>query len=410
MPKYKKFGSDHIPHSVCVKFSIALISILSTVSVVPSVHAKQVTICNASPLKVDVAVRLISDTGERKTHGWYNLQPGGCSYWNTQGSKFYYYAQSYEELARWLNDGDPYKWDSWFPSLCVDPKYAFEMSEKGSCQTKYGFKSALLRQDVSTIKLYEKHHKGIKLEDAQNIRRNLIGRMDYENMLRNQEGKESPFQLGIYTEDDIDSVRITRVFPGMPAEAEGLEVNDRIVALNGYKIENERDFIWVLDNISIFRAEPLPMIINRNGQNIDGSIEPLFFPFNHWEYSPDGKAGTFLWAVADGATLGLGNELLCGGLNFLAEGLRSLPEDRDFNGKQAIENSSSCSRSLNKEMAKKQLLYEDAANAGYWASILVPGIPVAKVLKAKGVLPLAARSRHVARKPVRKSFQQASAF
>ena len=396
------------------KISICFLVILMLGFLTPA-NAKEVTVCNVSPLNLSLAIRL-GEEPKYPTIGWFNINAGNCKKWNLSGKIFYYYAESKEKLAFWLNDNKPIKWNSWFFSMCVDPKNAFKLPAKGQCKKTYGFKRVRLAKEINYTNIYEDNHKGLKLEDIPNIRRKLIGRMGYEKMLRNKQGRETPFQLGMRIEDSFEKtsgrsnhsipngVQIEYVYQGMPAEEEGLEADDRIVALNGYKIRNKSDLNWVLDNVSIFQTEQLSITIIRDESKIKGSIEPLFFPFNHWEYSPSGKTGTFLWTMVDGIALGFGNELLCSGGNLLAEGVRSLSNDRDFNGKQVSENITACSGSLNKELEKKKILYEDAYNAGYWASLVVPGIPLAKVLRARRAIPLAARSRHVARKALAKSF------
>ena len=159
------------------------------------------------------------------------------------------------------------------------------------------------------------------------------------------------------------------------------------------------------------------MAIVRDGQRVDGTIVPMFFPFKHWEYSPNGKAGTFVWSAYDSAALGFGNEITCGipqaidgAASLIADAFFALnketaPKKQIFDGKQISENYSACSQSLNMELAKKQLLYGDAYNAGFWAGLLIPGLPTAKFLKGSKALPFAAKSRKVAKNPGKKAFQ-----
>jgi len=436
------------------KSFVGTIIFIMAILAVPSVNAKQVTICNVSPLNIDLAVRL-GASPEQPTIGWFNQKPGDCRTWNVNENAFFYYAQSHEELAYWINDGKPQKWKSLFGfSMCVEPSLAFEMPAKGACQTKYNFKRFLLKNEKNKINLYATNQKHLELDGLQDARRQLTGVMDYEEMLRNSSGNEPPFQLGIGMEDSFESsssnacnadeillggcsmnstpklnpsrkengVRITRIFPGMPAETEGLETNDRIVLLNNYRINNKRELIWVLENVSLFNNEPLTVAIIRDGQRIDGTIVPNFFPFKHWEYSPDGKAGAFLWSTYDTAAFGFGNEVTCaapqvliGGLAIIGDGFNALnrvlgnenasSKEQLFDGKKISETYSACSKSLNLEFAKNAILYNDAHNAGFWAGLLIPGLPTARYLKAKGALPLAARSRKVAQKPGTKAFQ-----
>jgi len=106
--------------------------------------------------------------------------------------------------------------------------------------------------------------------------------------------------------------------------------------------------------------------------------------------------GAFIWETLDGAALGFGNEVLCGGAIGGVEGISSFWYGKDYDWDSVSKDTSHCTDYLNAEHEKQRILYEDATNAGFWASFLVPGIPVAKVLKGGKGVKLAQRSRHVA--------------
>jgi len=415
-----------------------VICILSFVLFAPSINAKQVTVCNISPLNIYLAVRLGAGP-EQPTIGWFSQEPGDCRTWDVNGNTFFYYAESHEELAYWINDGKPQKWNSTFGySMCVDPKLAFEMPANGSCQTKYNFKRVALTNQQK-INLYATNQRHLELEGLIDARRQLTGVMEYEKMLRNSSGVEAYFNLGLNDMDEthfhlginaIDDIAgngalITRIFSGMPAEIAGLEVNDKIVFLNGYRIENRNDVTWVLENYPVLTSEPLSMAVIRDGQRIEGMIEPYFFPFKHKEYRENDKAGAFLWSAYDAAMFGLGNEVTCaapqvlvGGLALILDGISAALSDRQatttqgqlFNKKQLAEDYKNCAENLNSELKKMEALYSDAYTAGLWAGVLVPGVPTARYLKAQKTLPLAARSRKVARKPGQKAFQMGTKY
>ncbi len=358
-------------------------------------QAKDVSLCNGSPVKVFTAVGF--NSGQKAvTKGWYSLSPGKCRTWSYSGTDFYYYAESQSRLARWLNDGSPMKWDGWH-RRCVNYVNAFEKYGTGNCDQAHRFSKVVLPHDQNRFTLYEQNHIGVQLQQVPSLRRSLLGRMEFESILRSNNKREAPFQLGIGIANHRQGVRIEKVYAGMPAETEGLETGDVISALNGYRIRNVKDLHWIMDNVSLFQSEPLPMSIVRDGQKVSGAISPLFYEFNHKDYDPNGGFGTFLWSTVNGIAFGFGNELGCGAAHGLAEGISSLLQDRDFKTSQTADEVSDCSSSLNRELAKNEILYEKAATAGFWASLLAPGIPAGKLLKAGKGVPLAARSRFVAR-------------
>lgn len=358
--------------------------------------ARQVEVCNGSPVETFMAAGADMGAGFR-TRGWYPLSPGGCtSFGNIVTAEFYYYAESYSELGQWLTGSRLLAWRG-SQGLCVDPNNAFDQPLAAQCSNKRYFNKVVLNDAFTRVTLYEKLHMGMPLHEAPELHRVLMGRMQHEQRLHASPGREPPFQLGLTLAGGPGAARVTGIRPGMPAEDVGLQPGDEIVALNGYRITSAGDLLWVLDSVDLFRSEPLPLSIVRGGRHIDGEITPLFYPFNHQEYRPGGEIGAFLGAVFDNATFGLGNSLLCASLLGLGEGLTALADDRSFDGQKFAGDTRECSSSLDLKVAKNGILYRDAAVAGAWASLVVPGPGIFKLGRAARAVPLAARSRLVAR-------------
>lgn len=383
----------------------------------PESKAERVSVCNASPFEISIAVGYKDDSENVRTHGWFNQSPGECNSWDTGSEKFYYYAEASEKLARWVNGGNPYRWAnsifSFNHSLCVDPSNKFNMVAKAECPTKHRFLSARLTRSNNQINLYHEYHQGIPLEETIERRHTLIGKMNYEEMIRSTPEREPPFQLGFDLKNNPSGgATVTRLYEGMPAELEGMLVGDTITNLGGYKINNVEDVNWVLDELSIFNTEPLSItMIAETGEIVNGVIEPMFYPFSHKDYSEGGKVSTFLASTVDGVFFGGASELGCGAFFTIAEGLSAVFSDRGFDTQQTVTEASSCSHSVDMELQKNALLYEDAAIAGLWASILMPGTAVfkgAKILKGgkAAKIPLAAKSRFVSSKNLRQSLKR----
>lgn len=360
-------------------------------------HAKEVTVCNAAPFAADLAVSTDTGAGHR-TDGWYELQPGSCRrFTGLVGEQFYYRADSYDDLSKWLNRGRPIRW-SGAAFLCIHPTEAFQLPARGECAHRAGFTSVRLAGEQQTITLYEGNHRGVALSNATELRRILTGRMEFEQFLIRNPGREAPFQLGAWTSDTGgEGALITKIQPGMPAEAEGLAVGDRIVELNGYAVTSSADVANILDELDILRTEPVAMAVVRNGARISGTIEPQFFEWNHREYESSGAISTVFWSGLDGIFLTVGNELACASVIGLSESMQALADDKDFDGKRFANDTAGCSKQLNRDLAKRELLYPTAAKVAFWASLIVPEGALLKGTKLVRTLPLAARSRFVSR-------------
>lgn len=354
--------------------------------------ARDAEICNGAPVKLYLAVSY-----DGVSRGWYKLEPGGCARFNgVRGRTVNYFAQASEPLARWLSRGGGLEWNGW-AYRCVHPREAFQFAARGRCAEKRGFATFRLSGAANRMTLSEENHRGVAFSDLPRLRRALSGRMAFEATLRNTPGREPPFQLGVSTGEGRQGVRVVKVHAGMPAEAEGLKPGDEIVALNGYTVRDAGQLRWVLDTLSLFADAPLPMTILRDGRKISGSIAPMFYEFNHRDYRPGGGAKTFLWSAVNGVAFGFGNELACGGVFSLAEGASALAEERDLDAGWIKSNAERCASNLNRELAKHEILHKSAANAAFWASLIAPGLPVGKLARAARGVPLAARSRFVAR-------------
>lgn len=371
---------------------------LTGIAVLGVANAKEVEFCNGSPMSAYAAVAMDQGQGAQ-THGWYRLEPQECvTFRAIVGSRFEYFANSAEDLARWLGQGRLVSWSGW-RSRCIDPSEPFTLPAEGQCQKRAGFIGVNLLHEQSRVVLYEKNHRGIPLEEATELRRRLIGRMEFEQSLRRQAGREPPFQLGLFVENArAGGVRITRVFPGMPAETEGLAVGDRIVALDGYQVSNTEDLANILDDIDILRTDSPQITVVRNGVEIAGTIAPMFYEWNHRDYEPSGAVSTFLWSGINGVFAGFGNGLACATVVGLAESMEAVADDRDFSGKRFMGDTGDCSKGLDRDLAKRELLYPTATSTAFWASLVVPEGAALKATRVARAVPLAGRSRYVVKK------------
>lgn len=360
-------------------------------------HAKDVSVCNASPVKAHLATGF-DRGGVIISRGWFHVEPGQCiDQSGVSGNNFYYRAESYSALALWLNDGSPIIWSSsLFNRLCANHN-KFELVNTPNCVSKLSFIKQTVVHEKSVINFFESNHKGINSNRAPELARVLTGRMENENSLKRRAGRENPFQIGIVMKEHALGVEIASVLPGMPAEKEGLEASDIITELDGYKILKMNDVVRVVKQIPILRTTPLALTVIRNGETIEGTISPLFYEFNHPDYSTEGEVGSGIWAFFDGAALGFGNEAGCGIFVGLIEGVSSLVGDRKFDTKGASSAISGCSNELNTALAEREILYKGTTTAANWASLIVPGIPLGKFAKILKNIPLAARSRKVVR-------------
>lgn len=358
-------------------------------------QARSAQLCNHSPVTTWVTVGYDSGSSEI-TRGWWKIMPGECNSWSIPSSNFYYRAEATGKLARWLNDGSSLVWGGWH-RRCFNPTKRFKLSNSGDCRQKGWYSRTSVPTSGKRIPLYESNHSGVALSQATELRRVLSGRMEYEELLRKTSGREPHFQLGVDVRQVAQGLEVRRVYEGMPAEGEGLDIGDIITRLDGRRIVSLSDLHGALRRIDILRVGPVNIQILRNGERLEGTISPLFFEFNHPEYNPNGGAGTFLWSFANESFFGLGNLAGCSVVYGALEGIDALADDRSFSTRAAADASSRCSRGLNRELAKKELLYEKAATAGMWASLAAPGIPAAKLARLGKATSLAGKSRFVAR-------------
>lgn len=338
------------------------------------------TICNGTPYQVSIAIGWEEGGGVR-SKGWYNQDPGDCTDWFIAASNYYYFARTNnDDVMKWIHDSDEFVWEGKHP-LCVSFPSAFDLTTVNLCENSREFRATSAVVDA-VLTLRDDYFGDLQLIDAKEVRSVLLSRKEFEEYLKNTSGREPPFLIGAgisTTVNPVSGVRIESVTKGMPAEEEGIEVGDIIVSMNGRAVSTINDLWGILDNIDALRTSPVPIEILRNEEYISGSIVPMFFPFNHREYSESGRDLAGFRAVGDGAALGFGNELGCGAYRGLYEGLDALLESRSFDFAKFIEKTKTCTERENNEFALQKLLYADAVNAGYWVSILVPGIPIAKM-------------------------------
>lgn len=357
-----------------------------------------VELCNAMPFSAWLSVAYEdSKYDDLMSRGWYNVSPGECRRFSDIAGKWFYLLwSSSQESAQYIYGRDNVS-RTGFNFFCYDPKKAFEVSASASCANKAGY--AALRLGSNSDHRYSikaKNHDHLTVATARLAEYAINGRIAFEKFLHAQTGREPPFSLGIKFEEVADGILVTQVFPGMPAEEEGVQVGDIITSLDGEKIHSGRDFFQILDAISLFRETPLNISVRRREKQLNGVILPMFFAFNHRDYREQGKVGAFVWETLDGGAFGFGNEFGCGLLAAGFEGFRSLGRGTGYDWSGVAEDTSSCSKQLNRKHEKQRILYDSATKAGFWASLLLPSIPVAKLFKSQKGLRLSQRSRHVA--------------
>lgn len=407
----------------CTTTLVLMVWLTSLYLTAGSASAKEVTLCNVSPFQVDISVGYVNGVGSRgkdnvTTEGWFSQTPGQCTSWFTNADNFYYYAESREALAQWTSAGDGVFWRGGFTqfsnNFCVDPRNAYKLNGRANCSKSYTFNRVRAPTEHTKLNLRHQYHPNASLEGVSELRRQLVGRMNYEALLVNNDTREAPFQIGVGIEKGyVGGVKVSKVFEGMPSEIESIQVGDVITELGGYKLNNSRDLVWVLDQLSIFNSDPLPIkVVTEDQQILNGTIEPLFYPFNHQDfYSNGGSVGAFLGSAIDTFLFGQSSEIACGLGYASAEGLRTILDDEAFDTKEVVNGASVCSNDIDLELQKSALLHKDATVAGMWAAIIVPS---AAALKGAGALrgtrfnkiPLAGRSRFVGPKYSRRTLQR----
>ncbi len=78
--------------------------------------------------------------------------------------------------------------------------------------------------------------------------------------------------VSLGSEGKADSNVITALSPGMPAEKMGLEVNDRIVALNGIEINTAEELIAYVNQNGL---KPIEVTVQRGGGRVNVEITPV---------------------------------------------------------------------------------------------------------------------------------------
>jgi predicted metalloprotease with PDZ domain len=87
------------------------------------------------------------------------------------------------------------------------------------------------------------------------------GILSYAGLLVNTKEPAAKNGIGITTHDSGDKTRVTAVLPDSPSERSGMELNDEIVALNGYRIRSAE----LSDRIASMRAgEKVELTVFRN--------------------------------------------------------------------------------------------------------------------------------------------------
>jgi membrane-associated protease RseP (regulator of RpoE activity) len=76
-----------------------------------------------------------------------------------------------------------------------------------------------------------------------------------------------PYGPGLGVEDSAGSVVINEVDPGGAAEAAGIAVNDRLMAVNGQRLSNVVD--WLALRMNFVPGQPVALHIQRNAQPLD---------------------------------------------------------------------------------------------------------------------------------------------
>jgi serine protease DegQ len=82
-------------------------------------------------------------------------------------------------------------------------------------------------------------------------------------------------RLGIIPEytDDNNGVLLQGVSPGSPAEKAGLKAGDRIIAINGKRVENIEQLMALYGELEPGKAAELTIL--RNGQELKVQIVPV---------------------------------------------------------------------------------------------------------------------------------------
>lgn len=397
--------------------------------------------CNRSPSPVTFAIGWDIDSQNYRTKGWWTLQPGECSSKTVPTRNIYLFAESYDDLARWLNNGNDKKWNSMFHRRCVNYPdafdYEFTRQIARSCPHPVYMKK--LRTGTATrpgkFHFVDKNHKKLPLNMTKIVRRDLTGVMNWEAQLLRTAGREPPFSIGVtlstncsssscvtateassmqpafqavsYGQTAIQNIsniearvlgaKIEYVADGMPAAEEALETGDIIVGLDGYRVETAAHVQAILADIPFDRNTPVPISIFREGAVLHGTILPKFFYFNHPIYDPADAAGAAIWEFADSVPLLFGNEVACGLKHGVGEGISSWAQDRDYDSAYAGKQYSRCADSLNRRQALYRVLYKDATTAGSFASLFVGGGILVKGGKLTKGVTLASRSRKVSR-------------
>ncbi|MEQ8280576.1 MAG: DUF1036 domain-containing protein [Deltaproteobacteria bacterium] len=349
----------------------------------------EVELCNAAPVQSYVATAYRDDRGFR-TRGWYAMEPGACTrFEDVQGEAFFYFAESRSELAKWISGTSGGLVWSGPHQMCVDPSEAFERNYDG-CKTTRGFHRGKLSGKSNRLTLLGPSRATVS--EAPEVARILRGRMAYEALLLESEGREAPFQIGIGLRDVAQGLQITRIHPGMPGEELGLQVGDYIVEFDGIPIGRSSTLVTALDEIPLSRTTPLPISVRRSGEVFDGELVPAFFPFNHKNFTDEAAQRTTTWSFFDGVTFGFLNELGCGLLMGVDEALSSSLDERDYDTRVALDRAAECARGLDFELLEHQLLHKREAMQGDLLSWFVPGPKFLKGVRAGRGLPIAARA------------------
>ncbi len=378
-----------------IKVALTITAILGLVPI--NAIAEAVHLCNRSPVTISIAVAYEDANGNFNESGWYIKEPGTCARFYDVNGSFYYYGRSSTKLARWLlqNPAGQMVWAG-ATKLCFHPTSKFRYVNQNPCEYIAEYKSLKLDYDGDTTHyLIETNHKHVAFEYAHLLARDLKGRMEFEDFLLSNPGRENPFQIGVHVGDTDFGVQITKVWVGMPAADEEIEPGDIIAQLDGYEIESTQDLSWVLSRIPFDRKTRVPMTIIRDGAYLQGDVEPLFYPFNHELYASSSPAKTFIWEIVDGIPLMFGNELGCGIYNLFVDGADAIDERRSPDLARILDESSDCADRYNRLQELHRIFHQEAEVAGAWAGLAFGVGGLVKGTKAVKGTSLAARSRFV---------------
>ena len=167
------------------KFIITIAALLF-IAAVQFALAGSLKNCNLTASPVSTAIGWIEPDNTYRTKGWYTLEPGECKTHSVPSKHIYLFGESYDDLAKWLNDGKIKVWGGIWHERCVSyPNafdYAYDKKQVRTCKHRVGMKK-LRTGTASRPRFYnfiDKNHPNATLSNIAQIRRDLIGVMNWE--------------------------------------------------------------------------------------------------------------------------------------------------------------------------------------------------------------------------------------